>query len=326
VQAVTDDNIILELFQPLYADLRPENSFENKRPLLAHYTTVGALEKILAKDELWFSNPLFMNDFEEVRFGVLTGMGLIMNSDQIASACLKPERAQIFREALTYYFNEFNSKHVLDTYVFCLSEHAREDNDGLLSMWRGYGGNGNGVAIVFDASQFASIPTSPLIVAEVEYGTVEARRDWLLNLLAKFADIVRRSSIPDDKLHVAAFSLFERIKLFALFTKHWGFKEEKEWRVVYMPDRDKQKRLTPMFHYFVGNRGVELKLKFKVAHIDGVTQRDLSLTKITERIILGPSIASPTTYASVIRMFEVLGHPDLKSKLRTSNIPFRAIG
>jgi hypothetical protein len=30
--------------------------------------------------------------------------------------------------------------------------------------------------------------------------------------------------------------LFERFKLFALCTKHYGFSEEKEWRAVYMPD------------------------------------------------------------------------------------------
>ena len=42
-QAVSDASI-QDLFQPLYADLRPESSFVNKRPLLAHYTTAGTLE------------------------------------------------------------------------------------------------------------------------------------------------------------------------------------------------------------------------------------------------------------------------------------------
>ena len=324
-QAVSDASI-QDLFQPLYADLRPESSFENKRPLLAHYTTVGTLEKILASNELWFSNPLFMNDFEEVRFGIFTGSQLVMNSDEVASACLKPERAQLFKRAFTLCFDKFSSEHVFDTYVFCFSEHAKEDNDGLLSMWRGYGGNGNGVAIVVDTAQFAPILASPLIVAQVHYDTVEARKGWLVDLLSTFSEIVRTSSIPDDKLHVAAFSLFERIKLFALFTKHRGFKEENEWRVVYMTGRDSQRRLQPMFHYFIGSRGVEPKLKFKVQPIGGITPDDLSLTKITERILLGPSISSPIAYASVTRMFEVLGHSALNPKLRISTIPFRAIG
>ena len=78
---------IMNLFLPLYADLRPEDTFDKKKPLLAHYTTVSALEKILASNEIWFSNPLFMNDMEEVRFGVIQGNELVMNSEQIQQAC-----------------------------------------------------------------------------------------------------------------------------------------------------------------------------------------------------------------------------------------------
>jgi hypothetical protein len=28
--------------------------------------------------------------------------------------------------------------HAIDTYVLCLSQHLRTDDDGVLSMWRGY--------------------------------------------------------------------------------------------------------------------------------------------------------------------------------------------
>jgi hypothetical protein len=40
--------------------------FPQKRLLVAHYTTLEVLEKILGTNEIWFSNPLFMNDLEEV--------------------------------------------------------------------------------------------------------------------------------------------------------------------------------------------------------------------------------------------------------------------
>jgi hypothetical protein len=116
-------------------------------------------------------------------------------------------------------------------------------------MWRGYGANGNGVAIVFDTAQLTAIPTSPLIIAQVVYGATDARIAWLRALLVQFAEILAKASIPDDKLHLPAYSLFERIKVFALFTKHHGFKEEREWRVVYLPDRDVNKKLERMFHY-----------------------------------------------------------------------------
>ena len=47
---------IWQAFQPLYDDILPENAFNKKKPLLAHYTTVATLEKILTNNEVWFSN------------------------------------------------------------------------------------------------------------------------------------------------------------------------------------------------------------------------------------------------------------------------------
>jgi hypothetical protein len=134
------------------------------------------------------------------------------------------------------------------------------------------------------------------------------------------------ANIPDEKLYVAAYALFERIKIFALFTKHRGFSEEDEWRIVYLPDRDKEKRLQSMFHYSIGPHGVEPKLRFSVSPISGLTDDDLSLSKIIDRIILGPSISSPIAHASALRMLDLLKHPELKPKLRVSSIPFRAVG
>ncbi|OKO69371.1 DUF2971 domain-containing protein [Bradyrhizobium sp. AS23.2] len=321
-----DDDAIVRMFQPLWADLRPEDTFVAKRPLLAHYTTVQTLEKILANNEIWLSNPLFMNDIEEVRFGVIQGNEMVLARQELVDACKTPERAQQFKNAFSHFFNKFANEHILDTYVFCLSDHPRDDNDGRLSMWRGYGANGNGVAIVFDTAQLTSLGSSPLIIAKVSYETNQARLAWLQNTMASFEALLAGANIPDEKLYLAAHTLFERIKMFALFSKHRGFIEEQEWRVVYLPDRDKEQKLHSMFHYWIGPRGVEPKLRFKVQPIPKFTADDLSLNKITDRIILGPSISSPLARVSMDRMLNILNQPELKSKLRISTIPFRAIG
>jgi hypothetical protein len=129
-----EDSDVVKLFQSLFSDLHPENAFHIKKPLLAHYTTIQALEKILATNEVWFSNPLFMNDLEELRVGVLEGNSLVMQSEEIAKACKTAERAAHFRRCFAHYFGEFDTQHVLNTYVFCMSEHDKDDNDGVLSM------------------------------------------------------------------------------------------------------------------------------------------------------------------------------------------------
>ena len=50
------------------------------------------LEAILLNEELWLSNPLFMNDKEEVNFGINTRANLFLASPEIESACETKER------------------------------------------------------------------------------------------------------------------------------------------------------------------------------------------------------------------------------------------
>jgi hypothetical protein len=57
-----DEVELFKLFDPLFADLRTADTFPTKRPLLAHYTSISVLEAMLRNDEVWLSNPLFMND------------------------------------------------------------------------------------------------------------------------------------------------------------------------------------------------------------------------------------------------------------------------
>jgi hypothetical protein len=204
-----DDREIMQRFQELWADLRPEDTFAAKKPLLAHYTTIQTLEKILASNEVWFSNPLFMNDIEEVRFGILEANQIVLSSQRLVDACRTQQRAGLFKNHFTECFNRFANEHVLDTYVFCLSNHDREDDDGRLSMWRGYGANGNGAAIVIDTAKINVSETTPLIIAQVSYHTREARLDWLRTLLSNFEVLLARADLPDDKLHVAAHALLK---------------------------------------------------------------------------------------------------------------------
>lgn len=320
----TDKQLYNE-FQPLWSDLVDSEDFPTSRPLLAHYTSLANLERILETEELWFSNPLVMNDIEEVRFGLLYGSELFRNSEAIHRACGTNERVNILRNSYDQLFRMFDTQHVFDTYVFCLSVHDHDDYDGLLSMWRGYGGNGHGAALVFDTKKINVLEESPLIIARVHYSSSEERKNWLVMLMDRFAELLASVDIPNDKLHIPAFSLFERLKMFSLFTKHSGFSEEREWRVVYSPDRDKNKILEPMFHYSIGPRGAEPRLRFKIAPIEGLTKSDLSLDNLVERIILGPSISTPMARMAILRMLDRLGKGSIKDRVVPSSIPFRPI-
>ena len=323
--SVVDDNQIWQLFEPLFEDMAGENEFPNRRPLLAHYTSLQVVESILANDEIWFSNPLLMNDSEEVRFGYIHGAQLAKESIEIRSALATEERHAAFAEALDGYIAHFEENNLLDTYVFCLSEHSPDDFDSLLSMWRGYGGNGKGAAIVIDTSKIEEIEESPLLILRVRYGSEDQRRGWIRDKITAFAEILERSAVPDEKIHLASAQLHEVIKLFALTTKHHGFEEEQEWRVVYLSDRDEENKLKDMLGYFNGPRGLEPKLRLKITPKDGVTPGDLSFDRILAAVLLGPNMASPISVPSISRMLDLIGKPELKDRIIASSIPFRTL-
>jgi hypothetical protein len=143
------------------------------------------------------------------------------------------------------------------------------------------------------------------------------------HLLNAWATILASANLPDDQLYVAAYAAFEVIKLFALSTKHNGFREEQEWRVLYLSDRDNRGLLKSWLGYTIGPRGVEPKLKFKLQPIPDLSAPDLSLEKLLVKILLGPNASSLLTKKSVERMLDKAGRPNLASRVQSSTIPLR---
>jgi hypothetical protein len=317
----TTDEEMLRLFDPLYGVFA--NAGSGSQPLLAHYTSIQVMESILKNSEVWFSNPLFMNDLQEMKFGLSEGTRFFSNIEPLKKAGGNEVRAEILQRSYFHYFNHFDLNEAFDTYIFCLAEHDPQDNDGLLSMWRGYGQHGNGAAIVFDPSKITFVPTSPLIFSKVSYVGDDERIAQVQSNLTSWVELTARLALPDDKLHLAAYAAFSLVKGLALVTKHSGFSEEKEWRVVYNPGRDTTGALKPFLNYHIGSRGVEPKLKYPVGHIANVSAPDLALERLIERIILGPSLSSPLALRSVQRMLDSIEKPHYKPLLRTSTIPLR---
>jgi hypothetical protein len=280
-------------------------------------------EQIVKNEEVWFSNPLFMNDLDEMRFGLVQGQSQFLQLRVIDEAAGSPIRAQSLREAFQQFYSQFENDHAFDTYVFCLTEHPPEDTDGLLSMWRGYGGQGKGVALIFDSAATSRVDDSPLLSVKVSYASTAERIQMIDHLLNAWATILASANLPDDQLYVAAYAAFEVIKLFALSTKHNGFREEQEWRVLYLSDRDNRGLLKSWLGYSIGPRGVEPKLKFKLQPIPDLSAPDLSLEKLLVKILLGPNASSLLTKKSVERMLDKAGRPNLASRVQSSTIPLR---
>ena len=207
--------------------------------------------------------------------------------------------------------------------MLCLTEHDQDDNDGLLSMWRGYGRSGDGAALVFNTSFIVEQGASPLCITKVRYVSTEKRVAWLKNILNKYCETMHNNSIDDDMLYLVAYQFFQVVEIFALIFKYKGFLEEREWRIIYMPDRDPQGQFKDRFGYAIGSRGVEPKLKLKLEPLPTDSVQTWTFESILDRIILGPSTSSPLALSSVQRMLEIIGKPEFGEKVVPSKIPLR---
>ena len=317
---ISSEAEVFSKFEPLFMS-SDEYTFPEFRPMLAHYTSIVTLESILKNEEIWFSNPLLMNDWEELRFGMEEGKRQFFENSEL-NKVLNDEKLEVLHSMFNYYYDEFNFKHALDVYVFCLSLHDIKNTDGKLSMWRGYGARGSGAAVVFDTSKLSNLPNSALRIGAVEYLSTEHRKRRLAEILNNFAKILKSNEIPKDLLGLASWAIFQRIKLFSLYSKHDGFSEENEWRVVYIKELDKANSFGSMLGYSVTDSGIapKLKLSFKKKQLD---ETAVSMTEMIAQIILGPSMSTPFAKASFERMLENNNLSELKNRVVTSTIPFR---
>ena len=94
--AMTDRQLSDAFYEALMADVLKEEA-NQERPLLAHYTTIGALEQILETKQLWLANPLNMNDLEEIRYvGIFNGFHILRAHDGLQHALGSVDRQSTF--------------------------------------------------------------------------------------------------------------------------------------------------------------------------------------------------------------------------------------
>jgi hypothetical protein len=190
-------------------------------------------------------------------------------------------------------------------------------------MWRGYGANGHGAALIFNTSFLAFQAGSPLLIAKVFYVTEQQRVDWLQKMFRRCVDVVKDNNITDADLHAVGHQMFYLMLIYSLVSKHPGFVEEQEWRIVYLPDQDREGLLKGQYSYVLAANSIAPRLRFPIEPLHIEPRQTWSFNSILDSILLGPMHSSSLAEFAVKRMFEVLKKPEFIPKLRKSDIPLR---
>ena len=207
---------------------------KSKGTRFVHYTHADAAMNILRTKQVWMRKTSCMDDFMEVQHGLECLLAAYGSSqgDRFKSALdgifpnISGEIEQLFNGWIPHF--------QIDTYITCVSEHAdAEDTFGRLSMWRTYK-DAPGVALVLNNKAFLS-PSNALkaYTSPVSYLT----NDAFCSELGKIADSIESDSAflsKQDRQAIVGY-VFNAFKFAVLCSKHPGFHEEREWRVVYSP-------------------------------------------------------------------------------------------
>jgi hypothetical protein len=261
-----------------------------------------------------------MNDYSEIEYGaeLLENALKAAPGDELKAAMEKvsprwPDHVlQVFRGWLPTLRS--------NTYLTCISEHeADEDDHGRLSMWRAYGGH-TGVAMVMNPSPFL---TDSNALGAWSSPVAYLRQDGMNHEMKKVARSISDNSdflrtLSHHTLFAYAFRLFRAA---VLSTKHPGFHEEREWRVIYSPQYEGSKRIQTVMKSIRGTPQMVCLIPLHDVPEEGLT--GLALPEFLDRLIIGPTRFPEEMHEAFVHLLKAEGAGQLTDRVVISNIPLR---
>lgn len=314
------------IFSPHEAERRGALLQKNKR--LIHYTSAANALSIIGNNVIWMRNVRCMNDFREVEHG-LDMLVRASNRDQDSEAEkglieLRAELDKIMPDAAGAAISRFNQwlDVVRDrTYVACLSEHDPTENDiGRLSMWRSYGSGQVGIGFVINPAPFYSLDDGFGAYSSPVYYLDDEK---LLRLFIEIRNNIIREAefIKQQDPALITSVIFQLLRSIAICSKHPGFHEEQEWRIMHTEDLDPKGALRMNVECV---NGVPQKVfKIPLEERPDIGMMGISIPNFLERVIIGPTQYPLAVYEAIVHELEAKHVPNAREKVVFSNIPIR---
>jgi hypothetical protein len=283
----------------------------------SHYTAASSGLNIINKKRFWMRNAVCMSDYSEIEYG----HGVLLEyfkKDKVAEfdAALPPCHRGVFLEVIEM-FNKWWGEIKYNTYITSVSEHLKsEDRHGRLSMWRAFGGTSASMAFVFNVPLYSGAAIDlNVLFCPVMYGGGDYYHSSLDAVFAKIGDNADALSGVDRG--IIKNTLFNMLVVGVTCLKHEGFREEREWRIIYFPKMRPSKFITSEVND-VG--GVP-----QVVHLLPMAEDSpFPMAEHFEKVILGPSPYPWAMYQAFSDALTSVGVKDAGGKIVASEIPIRA--
>lgn len=196
-------------------------------PTLYHYTSIESMIAILRSRKLRLSSASTMNDTSEGKW-LLNQLNLLDVNRRIAGRERSLEEEQTRATLLRLAFLEGAPQAYLTSFS--------EEGD-LLSQWRAYARDGEGVAIGFDPNDghLPVVNASPHTNAGVALACTLSRVTYgTADLVAELDDLIE-GTVPGGSNSQSIFDLQLRLSGLRWLVKNPAFQGEHEWRIVNLP-------------------------------------------------------------------------------------------
>ena len=263
------ENLFEKLSNELY-----NNILEDEISTAYHYTSKNGLLGILDSKSLWLTDTRFLNDPDEQRHGINESKKIIIDtvlknikSEKWDTKCFEFEILRKIKDTLV---NMVNIKQ--GGPVYCIS--FCEEGD-LLSQWKGYSNYGDGYSIGFNINiLYESIKKlGNFYLGKIIYED-KNKKEAVNKMIEVIVNNKKYFHKYGEKKFIIISVFF--LDLLTFYMKSSFFEEENEWRIIYVPNHDKNITI----NHRTDNLGIIPYVKINVESIN---------EKISE-IITGPQI------------------------------------
>lgn len=279
---------------------------------LYHYTKPEKLLSILESGTIRFSNALYLNDKEEVTYSYKLIVNLIDEMQELNNELFSKIKEYFYKKYKNIIDGNDNFTNKYEYYTISFST----DNDNL-TLWNNYskGQKYTGYNIGFCKKD---------LIADMErqgfhsvYGNIIYKQDTQITVLKLIFDKwnkqytkqlgTKKTQKNLEKLQDILFELIDILSIISLFFKNPHFKDEKEYRIIFIsnfsPSSYKQTKIFEKNGLFIPY----IEYKF--------------LKRTVSSVNIGPTLEENIFYTSTCRLLANFGYE--KKTINRSKIPLR---
>lgn len=285
---------------------------DGSNKILYHYTKPEKLLSILESDTIRFSNALYLNDKEEVTYTYRLIVNLINEMPDL--------NLELFAEIKNYFFKKYKNivdgdGNFLNKYEYYTISFSTEGDN--LTLWNNYakGQTYTGYNIGFckkdliadmERQGFHSVYGNIIYSKEVQLSVLKMIfTKW--NTQYEKLSKARKTQKNLEKKQDVMFELVDILSIISLFFKNPHFKDEKEYRIIFinnfLPSNYKQTKIFEKNGLFIPY----IEYKF--------------LKKVVNSINIGPTLEENIFYTSTCRLLANFGYEN--KTINRSKIPLR---